>query len=62
MMMYSALLGVLKTHSAQQGSAVIEWSWNTHDKYCDMLLTISTSNSQVGTAAWEYAIHYPTML
>jgi hypothetical protein len=29
------------------------------NEYCDMLITISTCNSQAGTAAQEYALHYP---
>lgn len=38
-------------HGAQQASVVVEWSWNTHKKYCDMLLTLGICNSQAGTAS-----------
>jgi hypothetical protein len=52
------VLTVLRTHSAQQGSVVTEWSWNTHDKYCDTHLTLGACNSRAGTAAWGYALLY----
>jgi hypothetical protein len=34
----------------QQGSAVIESSWITHDEQCDTLLTLGACNSQLGGA------------
>jgi hypothetical protein len=58
-MINSILLGVLKKHSAQQGSVVTEWSWNTHNKYCAMALTLSTCNSLADSAAQKYVLHYP---
>jgi hypothetical protein len=30
-----------------------------HNKYPDVLLTLSTHNIQAGIAAWEYTICYP---
>jgi hypothetical protein len=31
----------------------------THGKQCDIHLTLSTRYSRIGTAAEEYALHYP---
>jgi hypothetical protein len=31
----------------------------THDEYCDMLLTLGACNSRAGSAAPEFALHYP---
>jgi hypothetical protein len=28
-------------------------------EYCDILLTLGTSDSRAGTAAWKYALHWP---
>jgi hypothetical protein len=50
------LSSVLKTHSAQHGSDVIEW--NTYDEYCDILLTIGVRNNQACTAVQEYMLSY----
>jgi hypothetical protein len=55
MMVCSALLGVLKMHSAQRGPVATEWSWNTQD-YCKIHLTLSTYDSQAGIAAEEYTL------
>jgi hypothetical protein len=56
MMIHNMLLGVLKTHSAQQGSVVVEWSWNMHMMNSSILLTC---NSWASTAAWGYMLRYP---
>jgi hypothetical protein len=31
----------------------------THNKYCNMLLTLGACNSQAGTSAREYGLCYP---
>jgi hypothetical protein len=41
------------------GSVVMEWSWNTRDEYCEMILTPGTCNSRASTAAREYMLRYP---
>jgi hypothetical protein len=53
---HSALLGVLKRESTQQGL----WLNTTHDnKYFKMLITLGTCNRWADTAAWEYILCYP---
>jgi hypothetical protein len=41
------------THSAEQGSFVMEWLCMVHDEFCSMLLTLCASDSRPGTAARE---------
>jgi hypothetical protein len=57
---YIAHCQVYSRHSTRQGSTVIKWSRKTYNEYCDILLTPSTFNSWAGTAAWEYALLYPS--
>jgi hypothetical protein len=59
MTVQSTLLGVLKTQYTVEISSdqvIVEY---TRDEYCSMLLTPYACNSQVGTAAQEYMLHYP---
>jgi len=56
------LLGILKTHSVQNGAVVIECEWNvhahthTHSKYYNMLSTLRACSSFAGTDAWIHAM------
>ena len=57
------LLGILKTHSVQNGAVVIEYEWNVHtrphthtnSKYYNMLKTkINQQNAQINSGLIYY--------
>lgn len=52
-------LGVGKRVTVQQNSDVMEFSWQTHNKYYYMLLTVNVCNAEAGTYTQEYAVHEP---
>jgi hypothetical protein len=56
---FSAVLFVIVTHTTFLGVLKMMIMECTHGKYCDMLLTLSTSDSRAGTAAMECALCYP---
>jgi hypothetical protein len=56
---HSALLGVLKRESAQQGLSELSWNTTHDNKYCKMLITLSACNRWADTAAREYVLCYP---
>jgi hypothetical protein len=54
----SPLLGALKTQIAAGVSCDRMTLEYIPDEYCDMLLTLGTRNSRVGTVAGEYALRF----
>jgi hypothetical protein len=52
---YICMYVCTRRHAVPQESVVIKLSWNTSDKYCNMVITFSTFNSWVDSVAHEYA-------